>query len=138
MKSSEWVLTRKDYGEKATEGEIYIDGVWECYSLEDVVRPQGVKIPGQTAIPAGKYRIIIDDSQRFKRLMPHILDVPMFEGVRMHPGNDAEDTEGCILVGTDKAADDPNFIGGSRNAFNALFNKLEEALKEGEVWITIC
>ncbi len=131
-------LIRRDYGTKATEGELYINNIFECYTLEDVVRPAGIKIAGNTAISAGRYKIIIDLSDRFGRLMPHLLDVPMFVGIRIHSGNTDKDTEGCILVGRDKVADDPDFIGTSRVAFDALFLKLDAALKSGEeVWITI-
>ena len=75
------------------------------YTLEDKFREQkGVpvcewKIPHETAIPCGTYPLIIDMSTRFKKLMPHILNVEGFDGIRIHAGNTAEDTEGCILLG---------------------------------------
>ena len=81
----------------ATTGELYVDGKFVCYTLEDAIRKE--KIKGVTAIPAGTYDVIINMSTRFKRLMPLLLNVPDFEGVRIHPGNTAEDTEGCIRVG---------------------------------------
>lgn len=129
-------LYRKEYTEISTEGELYIDDVFECYTLEDPVRDFGIKIYGETAITADRYQIIIDFSNRFQRMMPHILDVPGFEGIRIHAGNTAENTEGCILVGQDKGG--PNFIGSSRKAFDILFAKLESALNGGEeCWIEI-
>jgi hypothetical protein len=116
--------------EKSTLGRLFINATTECYTLEDVVRPDGVKVDGQTAIPAGTYNVIIDSSTRFKRDMPHILDVPGFTGIRIHSGNTDADTEGCILLGTKIDSDD--FISGSHDAFNSFFSKLKAALDSGE------
>jgi len=74
----------------STIGLVSVDGVKCGFSLEDVARADGVKVPGKTAIPAGEYEVTIDYSERFKKLMPHILDVPNFEGVRIHKGNFAD------------------------------------------------
>ena len=106
----------------STIGELYIDGVFECYTLEDKERE--IKIKSETAIPKGKYKVIINKSNRFKQLLPLLLNLPNFEGVRIHPGNTNHDTEGCILTGTTKGKD---FIGNSRIAFNRLFRKMQEA-----------
>jgi len=106
----------------STIGEMTIDGVWECYTLEDIERP--VKIKSETAIPRGTYKIIINQSNRFKRLLPLLLDVPNFEGVRIHAGNTNHDTEGCILVGRTRSKD---FIGQSKKAFESLFTKMQKA-----------
>ena len=106
----------------STIGELTIDGVLECYTLEDIERP--VKIKGETAIPKGTYKIIINQSNRFKRLLPLFLDVPNFEGVRIHAGNTNHDTEGCILVGRTRSND---FIGQSKKAFDSLFTKMQKA-----------
>lgn len=116
--------------EKATLGRLFVDGVAECYTLEDVVRPDGEKVDGATAIPAGTYNVIIDASTRFKRDMPHIMDVPNFTGVRIHSGNTDADTEGCILLGT--AIKDDDFISGSKEAFNTFFPKLQAVINAGE------
>ena len=121
-------LKRRWETDKSTIGELFIDGVFECYTLEDVVRP--VKIPKQTAIPTGNYRVVVDFSQKFQKLMPHVLDVPNFQGIRIHPGNTDVDTEGCILVGRIHGHD---FIGESRLAFAALYPKL---LNEADLTIT--
>jgi len=114
----------------STIGELLVDGIWECYTLEDIERP--VKIKGETAIPRGTYKIIINQSNRFKKLLPLFLNVPNFEGVRIHPGNTNHDTEGCILVGRTRSKD---FIGQSRKAFDSLFDKMQKA-KEITVIIT--
>lgn len=112
---------------KSTPGVLLIDGIFECYTLEDVVRP--TKIKGETAIPAGTYEVQINMSNRFKRLLPLLIGVPNFEGVRIHPGNTDKDTEGCILVGDSHAKD---FVGSSKVAFERLFKKMQAASKAGE------
>jgi len=106
----------------STIGELLIDGIFECYTLEDAERP--VKIKAETAIPKGTYKVIINQSNRFKRLMPLLLNVPNFEGVRIHAGNTNHDTEGCILVGRTRSKD---FIGQSRKAYDKLFKKMQAA-----------
>ena len=108
----------------ATIGDLYVNGLRECFTLEDEVRAPGVKIPGRTAIPAGTYGVTITWSPRFSRLLPLLLDVPGFTGVRIHPGNGQEDTEGCILVGLDRT--DTRIL-NSRVAFERLYAKLHGA-----------
>src|SRR6478736_9414023 len=96
-------LRREPSTTKSTPGKLYVDSIFECYTLEDVVRP--AKIYGQTAIPAGTYKVIINMSNRFKRLLPLLLNVPDYEGVRIHPGNTDKDTDGCILPGVTRSVD---------------------------------
>ena len=127
-------IIRKEFTESSTIGDFIIDNEFFCYSLEDTVREEGVKISGLTAIPEGRYRVIVDRSTRFRRAMPHILNVPNFEGIRIHNGNYPKDTEGCPLLGFTKSKD---FVGDSRNAFNQFFDKLYMALRDEECWITI-
>ena len=115
-------LKRLHKTDKSTIGELSIDGVFECYTLEDVERD--VKVYSKTAIPKGEYKVIINQSNRFKKLMPLLLNVPNFEGVRIHSGNKAEDTEGCILVGQTRSLD---FIGNSKKAYDKLFKKMQLA-----------
>lgn len=109
----------------STIGELTINGKFECYTLEDIERE--VKIKSETAIPKGTYKVIINQSNRFKRLMPLLLKVPNFEGVRVHAGNTNHDTEGCILVGRTRGVD---FIGQSRKAYDSLFKKMQEAKED--------
>ena len=125
-------IIRKTFTEKSTIGELLIDGKVFCFTLEDCVRD--VKIPGVTAIPYGTYPVITNYSVRFKKVMPLLLNVPNYEGVRIHAGNTDKDTEGCILLGYTKA---DNFIGESRLAFNAFMPMLQTALENGKVRLTI-
>lgn len=120
-------LIRKELLPNCTLGELFLNNAFECYTLEDAVRE--VKIPGQTAIPAGRYELVLSWSPRFKRVLPELLGVPNFTGIRIHPGNTAEDTEGCILVGRVKVKE---AVLQSRLAFEALFDKLELAAAQGE------
>lgn len=116
-------VKRFEFGDKYTIGKMSIDGIFFCYTLEDKVRDK--KVDGNTAIPEGTYNVIIDKSIRFGKDMPHIMNVPGFEGVRIHSGNTDLDTEGCILIGLDWVKGD--FISRSKEAFNAFFPKLQQA-----------
>lgn len=123
-------LNRFKYGEKSTLGRFFVNGATECYTLEDVRRADGVKVQDATCIPAGTYSVIIDASVRFKRDMPHVLDVPGFTGIRIHSGNTDADTDGCLLLGN--AIENDDFISGSKDAFGQFFPKLQAALDAGE------
>jgi len=123
------LLERLQRDSDVTIGSLAVDGDFECWTLEDPVRPAGVKIYGETAIPFGHYQVDITQSQRFKRELPLLLDVPNFAGVRIHPGNTPANTEGCVLVGLDRLQ---KSIGRSRLAFDALFAKLVRAKSRGE------
>ena len=107
--------------ERSTISELSINGKFQCYTLEDVEREK--KIKSETAIPKGTYKVIINYSNRFKQNLPLILNVPNFEGVRIHTGNTNHDTEGCILVGKVRGID---YVGKSRVAFTALFEKMKK------------
>jgi hypothetical protein len=93
-----------------------------------------VKIYGKTAIPKGRYEVVISWSNRFKKFMPLLLNVQNFEGIRIHTGNTAKNTLGCILVGKNKNEDS---ISNSRIAYEKLFSKLEIASKKEKTFITI-
>jgi len=116
------LLKRLHKTENSTIGELYVDGKFECYTLED--KERDVKIKSETAIPKGTYIVGITLSNRFKKLLPILINVPNFEGVRIHSGNTNHDTDGCILVGTTRSKD---FIGNSRIAFQRLFKKMQSA-----------
>lgn len=118
-------LKRTFLGSKYTIGRLTIDDVYFCDTLEDVERE--VKIPKETCIPRGTYKVAMDFSMRFQELMPHILDVPNFEGIRIHAGNTAADTEGCILLGTNSK---PGMVTNSRVIFNSFYTRLKNATDE--------
>lgn len=129
------IVKRIFKGPDYTIGKLYIYGKYFCDTLEDTVRPAGVKIPGKTAIPAGKYKIKLTESLRFGKLMPRLENVPGFTGVLIHSGNTAEDTEGCILVGKN---DRQGWVSNSKDTFNKLFIVLQEVTKhKEEIWLTI-
>ena len=128
-------LVRTMCGAVCTIGDLYVDGTHTCYTLEDVVRPDGEKIYGETAIPYGRYRVVVTFSNRFQRDLPLLLDVPNFTGIRIHPGNTAADTHGCILPGMERHGDT---VTHSRVAFTALFADIRDAIEQGEeVWIEV-
>jgi hypothetical protein len=108
-----------------------INGIPFCQTVEDMERMPNEKVYGKTAIPKGTYKIIINMSNRFKKLMPLLLKVPNFEGVRIHSGNTALDTEGCIIVGMTRTI---NGVALSRIAYTKLMDKLKN---EKEIIITI-
>jgi hypothetical protein len=122
-------VQRSPSDSECTLGQLFVNGAFECYTLEDVVRPDGEKIFGQTAIPAGTYRVVVSFSNHFQRDLPLLVDVPNFEGVRIHPGNTAADTEGCLLVGEAEGRD---AIAQSRVAFDQLWPKIRDAVSNGE------
>lgn len=97
-------LNRKYLKEGYTIGVLSVDGVYFCDTLEDRVRDlmREEKIPGRTAIPAGRYEVVVNISPRFRRKLPRLLNVPGFDGILIHRGNTPEDTAGCILVGENK------------------------------------
>lgn len=134
-KPMELSLIRDIFAPQRTLGVLYVDGVKECYICEDVVRPNGEKIYGQTAIPEGRYEVKITMSNRFKRELPILLNVPNFEGIRIHSGNHEGHTEGCLLPGKTRNA---SGVFSSVIATNNLILKIRTALQSGrKVFITI-
>lgn len=128
------LLKRVEFTDRTTIGELYIDGVFYCHTLEDKDRKLeagGRKIPERTAIPRGKYRVDITFSNRFKKPLPELKEVPQFTGVRIHSGNTDSNTEGCVLVGTRV---DEYTIANSRVTMNELMDLLEPV---GQVWLEI-
>lgn len=126
-------VLRAELSPASTIGRLYLDNAFFCYTLEDTDRflekEPGAKIYGKTAIPRGTYQVIIDFSNRFKKLMPRVLDVPGFSGIRIHSGNTAEDTDGCVLVGVAVGKDK---LFNSRAAYEKLMLRMEEALDRGD------
>lgn len=130
-------LNRIFLGSSATIGELYVDGEHIADTLEDRVRPEGEKVYGKTAIPEGTYEMVLSYSPRFKKILPEILNVPNFSGIRIHSLNKAEESEGCIGVG-EWNGKDTNWISNSRIAFNELMSLLQKAANNKEkITITI-
>lgn len=117
-------LTRVQKDLDVTIGQLDINGSFECWTLEDPVRDDGIKIFGETAIPPGTYAVDITHSPRFNRELPILLNTQGFVGVRIHPGNTPADTAGCILVGQQRFQ---KSIGHSQLAFLVLFAKMRVA-----------
>lgn len=124
-------LCRFDLQPERTLGTLEVANL-RLFTLEDTVR-QGAKVAGKTAIPAGRYRVVVTWSPRFSQRLPLLLDVPGFTGIRIHAGNTEADTEGCILVGQDYT---PTFLVRSRLALDALLDLLEAQGDENH-WLTI-
>lgn len=127
-------------------GELSFNGSFFCHTLEDKDRRledspghsmMSRKIPGQTAIPRGVYRLGITFSNRFQRDLPLLYDVPCFEGIRIHSGNDHTNTEGCILLGQKRSRDD--FIYDSKKTMALFMDKIERAIENGHsIEVEIC
>lgn len=140
----ELTLRREPTASGSTIGELFVDGSPDrvCWTLEDPVREIPAtpvaqwKIPSDTAIPAGRYRVAITYSPKFKRRMPVLLNVPGFDGIRVHAGNTSADTDGCVLVGLDRQGP---MIYKSRAALeDVVYPKIETALLAAEeVWIRV-
>lgn len=124
-------LKRTHLNTTYTLGELFIDGKFFCFTVEDKDRDINkdgdlddsgeTKVYGETAIPKGEYKTVLSMSNRFKKLMPEVKNVKGFEGIRIHAGNTAIDSHGCIIVG---AVRTPNGVGLSRQCFTKLMEKL--------------
>ena len=129
-------VVREPTKNDTTLGALFIDGHWQCHTLEDVIRPAGAKVYGETAIPAGRYKLILSMSNRFKKIMPEVVAVPGFAGIRIHAGNTAKDTEGCLLLGQTRNVETRS-IGQSKLALQAFTTKITAVWDaKGELWIT--
>lgn len=137
-------LHRKWLKKGYTISPLSIDGNRICEVLEDEDRGLkqtdsldvilSKKIKGKTAIPVGTYEIKITYSPRFKKYLPLLIAVPGFDGVRIHSGNTAEDTEGCILCGKNTEV---GKVTNSRFWTGKVIEAIEKALKSGRVFINI-
>ena len=122
------LLNRVFIGKTYTIGHLYIDDVLFCDTLEDI--PREIKIADETCIPEGQYSVILNYSNRFQRVMPRVLNVPNFDGILIHAGNNENNTSGCILVGK-------NTIKGQLTSSKETFNKLFSILTNAEDKITL-
>lgn len=126
-----------------TIGKLYIDDAYFCDTLEDTVRDTNKsgkfdngeqKIKGKTAIPYGTYEIKWTYSPRFKKYTPQLMNVPSFEGIRVHAGNTSDDTEGCLILGENKQV---GKVLNSRATINKFYPIIKEACSNGKVTIEI-
>ena len=125
-------LLRTKFFKTHTIGQLYVDDAFFSFALEDVVREvtdqnvKGWKIEGETAIPYGTYKVVFENSKKFGPETLTLKDVPGFEFIRIHSGNDWDDTEGCILVGY-KLVKDVIAYGSTRPALADLKSKVRNA-----------
>ena len=126
-----------------TIGRLYVDGNYFCDTLEDTVRDLNKngkfdngekKVYAKTAIPYGTYEIKWTYSPRFKKYTPQLMNVPSFEGIRIHSGNSSTDTEGCLLLGENKKV---GMVLNSRATINKFYTIIKEACSKGKVTIEI-
>lgn len=124
-------LNRHYLGDNYTIGKLYINNVYFCDTLEDKYRDltKEKKVYGKTAIPYGVYKIIVNQSPKFKKLLPRLLKVPYFTGILIHGGVDENSTLGCILVGFNKIKG--KLVNG-RETSSSLTNTLIEAQNKKE------
>ena len=128
--------------EDFTDGLMYINGEFQVYTLEDEER--SVKVFGETRIPNGRYSIGLRTvggfdkrysskyGKDFHKGMLWVKDVPNFEYILIHVGNDDGDTAGCLLTGMTNNADEKGFIGGSTDAYKKIYPPIRDAVLSGE------
>ena len=127
-------IVRDIFTDKSTIGKLTVDSKFFSHTLEDKDRKLeegGEKVYGQTCIPRGIYQVIIDFSPKYNKEMPHVMNVPGYEGIRFHPLNKPEDSEGCIGVGNYNPSH-PDWISNSTATFNKLMDLLETAYSKNE------
>jgi hypothetical protein len=114
-----------------TVGRLFVDGKLFCNTLEDTVRDLSneKKVYGKTAIPYGEYKVVYNWSPKFGRNLPRLLNVPAFEDILIHPGNTADDSAGCILVGRNTEV---GRLTESRYTSDKLNVLIEDAQRRGE------
>lgn len=130
---TDFVLTRDTLNQRVTLGELFIGRHHICWTCEDPERE--VKVMHETCIPRGRYQIKRTFSNRFQHVMPLLLDVPGFDGIRIHPGNTVADTSGCILPGMVRR---DNGVGESQLAYREVLKWLDAIDHQGhQAWIDI-
>lgn len=137
-------IVRDTFTNASTIGKMYINDTYFCNTLEDVDRDllstttlkeiKDIKIYGQTAIPYGRYEVILSYSDRFKKYLPLLLNVPGYAGIRIHAGNTSIDTLGCILVGEKREKDK---ILESLKAMTRLLGLITKVSKKEKIVLTV-
>lgn len=126
------LIEREWFTDKSTIGTLSFDGEFFCFTLEDTCRRK--KIYGKTAIPSGRYEVIIDFSKRHQREMPLIVGVPGFDGIRFDIANKADEVLGCVAVGFKRGVDE---IYESRKAHESFMAELRKRLAKGKVYLSV-
>ncbi len=138
----EIILHRKVFNANSCEGNLYVDGKWFCSTIEDKVRAapgqwhKSLKIVHETAIPYGRYPVMVTWSNRFKRQLTGVFNVPDFDGIRIHNGTNDKSSSGCVIVSY-KDNDKAHTLINDKAAMNDLCNLVEEKQKTEKVWLTI-
>ena len=142
MEILELLLERGIKEKSYTDGDLYVDNNWFCHVVEDKVRgPLGkiwsklFKIKHETAIPYGRYEVIVNWSNRFKRLLPLILNVPDFEGIRMHNGATAKNSSGCPIISYKRISS--GLLLSKPDAMNDLTDVIYKFQQKGKIFITV-
>jgi hypothetical protein len=132
-------VVRSIFNPSSTLGKMYVNDQFFAFTLEDRVRDLGLgctgKIKNQTAISYDKYEVILSFSNRFQRYLPLILNVPCFEGIRIHGGNTDKDSEGCILIGAQSNMQDR--ISNCASKVQGLVALLKSVERREKIWIEI-
>lgn len=135
-------LVRSVFHEESTLGLLFIDGKFECFTLEDQVRPLGEKVPKETAIPYGTYVVRLRHSPKFTPRYGHemlwVTNVPMFEWILIHPGNKESHTDGCVLVGANAYCGPFGVeVANSIYAYKRLYDKVAGHAATGQLELVI-
>ena len=134
-------LLRTNLQPTFTDGELWIDGKFFCFTVEDKVRAKAglwnklLKVYAETAIPYGTYPVLVTWSNRFKRMLTGVFNVPDFEGIRIHNGSTAKSSAGCVIVSYKRVA--PGIIENDKKAMNDLCDMVTAAQKTGKITLEI-
>jgi hypothetical protein len=139
LEKMELKVVRSVHNPKSTLGKMYLNNEFYAFTCEDTVRnlkgDPGKKIKNETAIDAGRYEVVLSFSQRFQKYLPLLLKVPCFDGIRIHGGNTAADSEGCILIGAE--GDMKASIRNCASKVASLVASLKAVEKKEKTWIEI-
>lgn len=137
-------LKRYIFTDKSTISDLLIDGHYFCKVLEDVDRGldstmsleeiKKIKVWGATAIPKGRYEVVLSYSNKFKQFLPEVLNVPGYSGIRIHVGNTPNHTEGCLLPGNWFYEDQ---VINSKATFGTLFPIIQSRAKKEKIFLTV-
>lgn len=138
----ELILERKIKNENSCEGNLYVNGKWFCHTIEDKVRAApgewkaSLKVYAKTAIPYGTYPVLVTWSNRFKRQLTGVFNVPDFEGIRIHNGSSENSSAGCIIVSY-TANNESDTLVNDKKAMNDLCKLIEKIQKKEKITLTI-